>query len=162
MKNLKKIFAVLFLVSLALTSFAQLRVKTTAPLPQGQFLDFGVSPKDTLNVSDTIAYVIPIEHTNQVNFYQTFRWVKIGAGTATMDIQYFQSNDGTNWFTVKKGVLQTAYSKTFTLSSSQYNEVDFALDTARVSARYLKVQFKTSATSSVSGAVSSRLKSYFN
>jgi len=141
---------------------AQLRQKTTPVLPQGQFINIGVSPKDTLAVSDTIAYIIPIEHTNKVNFYQTFKWTKIGAGTATMDLQFWQSNNGTDWLTLKQGVNMIAYTKTFTLSATGTNEIDFARDTVTVSARYLKIQYKTSNTSSVQGSVATTVKSYYN
>lgn len=140
---------------------AQLRQKTTAVLPQGQFISFGLSTKDTLAVSDTIAYIIPVEHTNLVNFYQTFTWTKIGAGTATLDLQFFQSNNGINWFSVKQGVAMGDYTKTFTLAATGTNEVDFARDTATFSGRYLKIQYKTSATSSVQGSVATTVKSYY-
>lgn len=162
MKNLFKIVSILILAAFAFTANAQVRTKTSAPLSQGQFLDLGVSVKDTLAVSDTIAYIIPVEHTNSINLYQTFRWTKIGAGTATMDVQAFQSNNGTDWFAVKKGVLQTAYAKTFTLSATGAGEVDFNADTAVVSGRYLKIQYKTSSTSAVQGSIATRIKSFFN
>ena len=166
MKNLKNKVAIFFLIAISLSvtfsANAQLRKKTTAPLPQGQFIDLGVSPKDTLAVSDTIAYIIPMDHTNTINLYQTFYWTKIGSGTATMDAKFFQSNNGTDWVAVKQGVAQSAYSKTFTLSASGgANEIDFRADTALVSGRYLKIQYKTSSTASVQGSIATRLKSYW-
>lgn len=162
MKNLFKIISILLLAAMTFTSNAQLRTKTTSYLSQGDFIDLGVSPKDTLAVSDTIAYIIPVTHTNNIGFYQTFKWTKIGAGTVTMDVQVFQSNNSVDWFTVKKGVGQTDYTKTFTLAATGLGELDFKTDTAFVSGRYLKIQYKTSSTSTVQGSIATRIKSYFN
>lgn len=162
MKNITKILSILILASFCFVANAQVRTKSTATLTQGQFIDLGVSVKDTLAVSDTIAYIIPLDHTNNMNLYHTFKWTKIGAGTATMDVQAFQSNNGTDWFAVKKGVLQTAYTKTFTLSATGAGEIDFNADTALISGRYLKVQYKTSSTASVQGSIATRIKSFFN
>lgn len=168
---MKKILFILTFCALAIvapslvgenSAHAQLRTKgPTAPLPQGQFLTLGVSPKDTLAVSDTIAYIIPVEHTNKVNFYHTFKWTKIGSGTATVDVRYFQSNDNLTYFPVLAGVSMTALVKTFTISTTGENEIDLARDSTNFAGRYLKVQYKTSSTASVSGAILTIIKSYF-
>lgn len=146
----------------SVNSDAQLRKKTTAPLPQGQFLDFGTTTvKDTLAVSDTIAYIVPMDHTNKVTPYLNFAWVKIGAGTATLNTSFYQSNDGVTWFALTAGVAQATFSKTYTLSASGTNEVSFTRDSVVFDGRFLKMQFKTSSTSSVQGSLSGRLKTYW-
>jgi hypothetical protein len=162
-----KIFIAIALITfLAVSSIcgAQTRTKTIASVPQGQYIDFGgtnLTPSDSLQVTDSLAYIIPIDHVNEVFPYLTFLWNKIGSGTATLQVNFFQSNDPTNFYPVKAGVAQTTYSKTFTLSASAANEISFQRDTAQFYGRYLKVQFITSATASVKGKLFNRLKTYF-
>lgn len=167
MKSIKRI-ALLFSLSVAvsLTSFAQTRIVNTGVLPQGQFIDFGgsypqggvVNPSDSLQVSDSIAYFIPVQHTNNVAPYYTWYWNKIGAGTATVTLTFLQSNDNVNWFAVPKGVAMSAYTKTYTLSANTWSNVSFAVDTAKFEGRYMKVYFITSNTASVKGKIFNRLK----
>jgi len=146
---------------------AQTRVVTTSPvINQGNFLDFGgiypqggtVTPQDSLQVSDSIAYLIQISHLNLFTPYITWYWNQIGAGTATVTETFLQSNDGVNWFPVLKGVAQTTYSKTWTLSANTWNEINFRRDTALVDGRWLKIYFITSATASVKGKIFNRMK----
>lgn len=160
-----------FLISLSATLAAQIRTSYKASIPQGQYIDCpGVwSPasaasipssaiSDTLQVSDTVAYVFPVNHTNDVDLYQSFYWNKSGAGTATLTVLFFQGNDPYNLTAVTKGVLQSAYTKAFSLSASGWNYISFANDTARFTGRYLKVEYMTSNTASVGGKVFTRLK----
>jgi hypothetical protein len=156
---------IVYLLIASLTLFtavdAQTRTKTTANVTQGQYLDFGginMVPSDSLQVTDSIAYIIPITHENDINAYQIFKWKKSGAGTATVTVNYFQGNDPTNLFAVPKGVAQTAYTKTFTLSTDSVVQINPTLDTAIISGRYLKIQFFTSSTASVKGYIANRLK----
>lgn len=163
MKKLLFISAIfaLCLSAAPVTSNAQTRTTTTSYINQGQFIDFGgtnLTPSDSLQVSDSLAYIIPITHNNDIDLYHTFYWSKIGAGTATLTINYLQGNDATNFFPVKKGVAQSDYTKSLTLSSSGWYNFSTALDTATVSGRYLKVQFITSSTSSVKGKIFNRVK----
>lgn len=164
MKRLRTIL-LLMAVFVCATNYtdAQLRKKTTAPIPQGTFLDFGVpaNGKDTLAVSDTIAYISNIVHTNKVTPYLNFSWLKIGSGTATLNVAFAQSNDGVTWFPLTAGVTQAAYSKTYTLSASGTNEVSFTRDTVMFDGIYLKMTFKTGSTASVQGSLSGRLKTYW-
>jgi hypothetical protein len=160
-----KKFIYLLIASLALISTidAQTRTRTTANIEQGQYIDIGgtVTTGDTLQVTDTVAYIIPITHTNDIFPYFNLSWLKSGAGTATVTMSFWQSNDptnGANFKPVVAGVAQTTYTKTFTLSSSGWNEVSFARDTARFEGRYLKVQYHTSATASVGGKMFTRMK----
>jgi hypothetical protein len=160
-----KKFICLLLASMALLStslHAQTRTKTTASVNQGQYIDFGglnMVPSDSLAVTDSLAYIIPITHLNDINAYQIFRWKKSGAGTATVTVNYFQGNDPTYLtFPVPKGVALSAYTKSFTLSTDSTVQINLTADTALISGRYLKVQFITSATASVKGYIANRLK----
>lgn len=166
MKNriFKKIFLLSMLASLfALSAFPQAgtRLKTTSSVNQGNFIDFGgtnLVGVDSLQVTDTIRYIIPISHLNEITPYYTWTWTKIGSGTASITQNFYTSNDGVNFFPVLKGVAQSAYTKSYTLSATGANEVDFARDTARVNGRYLQIQFITSSTASVKGKIFNRLK----
>jgi hypothetical protein len=162
---MKKFALIALSVCLAVATVnAQTRTKITGNVTQGQYLDFGgvnLVPSDSLQVTDSLAYIIPIDHTNEVLGYLTFLWNKIGAGTATLAVNFFQGNDPANFLPVKAGVAQTNYTKSFTLSATAWNEISFQRDTALISGRYLKVQFITSATASVKGKIFNRLKTYF-
>lgn len=160
-----KKFIFLLLASIAIISGsveAQTRTTTLAPIQQGQFVDFGgtgnMVPFDSLQVTDSLAYIIPITHLNDVSAFQHFKWKKVGSGTATVTVNYFQSNDGVTFFAMTKGSAQSAYTKSFTLSADADNYINFVSDSATISGRYLKVQFITSATASVKGYIANRLK----
>jgi hypothetical protein len=144
---MKKLFSIALLF-IAFSSFAQTRTYTASNIQQGQFVTLG---SDSLQVSDSIAYIVPITHTNINDIYHTFYWTKSGAGTATLAVNYFQSNDNVNYFAITKGSAQSAYTKSFTLSGSGANYVSFAQDSAVLTGRYLKIQLITSNTASVKG-----------
>ncbi len=167
MKKLVLLTAVLALFAIA--AECQTRVVNTGVVPQGQFIDFGgsypqggvVNPSDSLQVSDSIAYFIPVQHTNNVFPYMTWYWNKIGAGTATVTLTFLQSNDNVNWFAVPQGVAKAAYTKSYTLSANTWSNVSFKTDTATFEGRYMKVYFITSATASVKGKIFNRLKATY-
>lgn len=164
----KFLFVFGFLVTLATTSFAQLRTTTRTTIQQGQFLDypgslFAATPAanqcDTLQISDTVAYILPMTHTNDISVYHTWYWLKSGAGTATITVAFLQGNDPYNFVAVKAGAAQAAYTKVITASATGWQvPISFAADTARFEGRYLKVTYTTSATASVGGKVFSRTK----
>lgn len=140
---------------------AQTRTKITANINQGEYIDFGgtnMVPFDSLQVTDSLAYIIPITHLNVLSALQVFRWKKVGAGTATVTVNFFQGNDPSSFFAVTKGSAQTTYTKSFTLSADTDSQINFLTDSANISGRYLKVQFITSATASVKGYIANRLK----
>lgn len=160
-----KKFICILIASIALFASvdAQTRTRVTANISQGDYIDLGGTSAtgDTLQVTDTVAYIIPITHINDIFPYFNLNWNKSGAGTATVTMSFWQSNDptnSTNFFPVKAGVAQTTYTKTFTLSASGWNEVSFARDTARFEGRYLKVQYHTSNTANVGGKMFTRMK----
>jgi hypothetical protein len=163
---MKKLLLFACAFALMLPAMAQTRVVNTGVLPQGNFLDFGgiypqggtVVPQDSLQVSDSIAYIIPLSHTNDIAPYYTWYWNKIGSGTATITLSFLQSNDNVNWQAVLKGQAQSTYTKSYTLSANTWSEVSFQRDTAFVMGRYLKVYFITSSTASVKGKIFNRLK----
>lgn len=148
-------------LALSIPSHAQQRVVNGPTVTQGQTVIYGggtATPLDSLQVSDSIAYIIPINHTNQVSPFLTWQWNKIGSGTATITLQFLQNNDGgSTWFAVTKGSAQAAYTKSYTLSASGLNAVDFVADSAVVQGRYLKVYYITSATASVKGKLGGQL-----
>lgn len=140
---------------------AQLRGVTTATVFQGNTIYFGgfnQTAQDSLQVSDSIAYYTYISHQNDVAPYLTWFWNKIGSGTATITLTFWQSNDNVNYFQLKSGVAQTTYSKSYTLSANTWSEVDFARDSVRFDGRYLKTYFITSNTASVKGKLINQLK----
>jgi hypothetical protein len=142
---------------------AQTRTKTTANVNQGEFLDFGGSgfvPSDSLQVSDSIAYIIPIGHSNDISAYHTWKWKKSGSGTATVTVDFFQANDPSNFFPVRQKAAQTPYTKSYTISTDSVFEINYAADSAAIQGRYLKVRFITSNTASVKGYLANRFKTY--
>jgi hypothetical protein len=162
---MKKFLTILIAASALVTTTlqAQTRTKTTANVNQGEFLDFGgtnFTPSDSLQVSDSIAYIIPLSHSNDISAFHTWKWKKSGAGTATVTVDFFQANDPTNFFPIKKGVAQTDYSKSYTITTDSVFVINYAADTASIQGRYLKVRFITSNTASVKGYLANRFKTY--
>jgi hypothetical protein len=176
---MKNIILVAFLAFIGLTSEAQVRDTVQPLVNQGNTFDiFGTMPTsllpgpgnpmpatavaptciDSLQVSDTIAAIIPVNHTNDIDLFSSWYWLKVGSGTATITASYWQSNDGANWRPVIKGVLDSAYTRIFTLSASGWNYIDTKVDTARFTGRFLKIQLMTSSTASVGGRVYMRTK----
>jgi len=168
MKNIKVTFLIGFLVAMALSSTAQLRTTTRSTIQQGQFLDYpgswltavpAAAQMDTLQVSDTVAYIIPVMHSNDVDLTHEFYWTKYGSGTATVTLTFYQGN--TPWYFTQctSGVAKTAYSKSYTISASgDQGFLSFKTDSVNFTGRYLKVQYMTSSTASVGGKIISRTK----
>jgi hypothetical protein len=171
----KLIILVALAVGFISPSFAQLRTTIRSTIQQGNYIDFpgsyfptsaasipASSASDTLQVSDTVAYVIPITHLNDVDVFLQWYWNKSGSGTAGITVTFYQSNDPYNFTTgsqLTSGVAKTAYSKVYSLTASGWNYLSFKQDSVNFEGRYLKVQYLTSATASVGGKVFSRLKS---
>lgn len=169
---MKKLILLAFFGSLASVCFAQLRTTYRPSQVQGTYWDFpgnffpsatATTPpssiSDTLQVSDTVAYILPVNHLNDVDFYQQFYWSKSGSGTATLVVAFLQSNDPYNFVAVPKGGAGSAYTKSYTLSASGWNYISFKADTASFTGRYLKITYTTSNTASVGGKVFTRIKS---
>lgn len=170
----KYLFLLTALLGFAMATSAQIRTKLLSPIPQGQYIDFpGLffptsaasiptsAASDTLQVSDTVAYVFQINHANDVDMFLQWYWNKSGAGTAGITLTFYQSNDPYNFPTSSQltaGTLKAAYSKVYALTASGWNQVSFRQDSVSFAGRYLKVQYLTSATASVGGKVFSRLK----
>ena len=166
---MKKILALLLIsATFSVAVNAQLRTNSNiAPVQRGSsvtlgslpYTVYGIDTADTLAVSDTIAYVIPFTGSYQYIPFVSFGWTKIGSGTATVTASFYQGNTPYNFVSVKAGSANSVYTKTFTLSASGTNFIDFLADSAKVSGRYLKVQFMTSSTASVSGSVNTVVSS---
>lgn len=140
---------------------AQTRTKTVPGINVGAWADLGGTPglpSDSLQVTDSISYIIPITHAGVLCPYATFVWSKIGSGTATVAATFFQSGDLLTWFPLLKGVAQSTYSKSYTLSASGTNEIDFKRDTVPIGAKYVRITLITSATASVKGKLAIRFK----
>ena len=162
-KNSFTLFAIASIVALCMSfnTQAQGRIHTVPTIQQGQFADLGGTPQtptDSLGVSDTTVYIIPITHTNLPFPYMSWQWTKVGAGTATIALTFTQSDDNVNYFPVLKGVGQSSYVKNYSLSATTASEVEFWRDTAVVSARYLKATWITTSTASVKGKLHGRVK----
>lgn len=160
MKRLLQLLLITISILTTTATHSQLRTSTVRNIQQGEFIDLqaGING-DTLQVSDTVAYIIPISHTSRCLPYFTWDWTKSGSGTASITMSFYQQNDPSKtWLPLKAGVAQTTYTKSFTLSATGTNEVSFARDTALFEGRYLKVQYVTSNTASVGGKVTTRVK----
>lgn len=168
---MKKIILLALSFLVVAAGFSQVRTTTRGPVVQGNYVMYpgsysptaaspnpAASQMDTLQVSDTVAYVIYVNHTNDVDIFHQWYWSKSGSGTAAITLSFLQSNDNVNFTPVTKGVAQGAYTKTYSLSASGWNFVSFAADTAVLRGRYIKVQYKTDATASVGGKVFSFTK----
>lgn len=148
--------------ALVISGHAQGRQHTVTNVNQGQFIDLGgtqPTPTDSLGVSDTTVYIIPITHTNIIFPYMTWEWTKVGSGSATIVLSFQQSNDGVTYNNLLKGQAQSAYTKTYTtLAASTNSELDFWRDTVAVGGRYVKVTYISSSTASVKGKLHARVK----
>ena len=162
MKKIILLFSICLIFSVGYSQQSTL-LPQVKNIQQGQFVDFGgynLIPQDSLMVSDTAQYVIPVTHVNTVLPFLSTYWSKIGSGTATVTVNFYQSNDPTasTFITVKKGKALAAYTKTLTYSASGWNAISFAQDTAKFEGRYLMVEFITSSTASVRGKLFNRIK----
>lgn len=167
MKNIKVFCAILALTAMfAMPTHAQTRVVSGSSNQQGNTTDLGgvyptggtVTPSDSLQVSDSIAYFVSMIHTATVDPFITWYWDKIGSGNPTVTLSFLESNDNVNWFAIPKGSAQTAYTKTFSPTANTWYEVNFRADTALFSAKYLKIYYITGATASTKGKIFTRLK----
>jgi len=122
------------------------------------YLTFGGGVGDTIVVSDTVSIPIVINHSAVVKPEIQLYWDKISAGTAHATLTFWQSNDGTTYTAIKKGKLQTAYSKTLSIASDTTNFYSFAADSAIVEGRYLKLKYITTSTASVKGKLTHKIK----
>lgn len=162
MKPIKFLALALSLVAITFGTQAQQRVKVTPILNQGQGMDFSGTPGnplDSLQVSDSIAYIIQVTHSNVIVPYFTWEWTKIGAGSATITLSFLQSGDGITYFPMKTGYAQATYTKTYsTIAASTPYEVNMISDSATFTGRYLKIYYITSATASVKGKIHGRIR----
>lgn len=158
MKNFFKIMFVGFALVLGVSLFATNRTKDFGAHDEGLYYNYGGRTQDTIVVSDTLNFIHQINHKYEVSPEIDILWTKVGAGTATLKAEMFESKDGTNYTTVKKGVLQSAYTKTYTISATGVQTLSFKLDTAYFTGRYLKVRYSTTSTASVKGKINHLLK----
>lgn len=165
MKKLLTIIAIFASLAISVSANAQLRSKVVPALNGGNSITLGTigttisgtGVSDTLAVSDTIAYIVPINSIYRYTPFLSFGWNKIGSGTATVTATFYQGNSPYNFTQCKAGSANNLYSKSFTLSASGTNFVDFLADSVKVSGKYLKIQYMTSGTASVQGSVVSVL-----
>lgn len=167
MKNILKtisLFAIMAILSTTVN--AQLRTVTTGPVNRGNNIIVGSFPNtitgkgtaDTLGVSDTIAYVIPVSGSYKYLPFLSIAWTKIGSGTATITAAFYEGNTPTGCTNqIKAGSANSAYTKTLTYSASTGIStptfIDFLSDSAKVSGQYLRVVYTTSSTASVQGSI---------
>jgi len=140
------------------------KITTIKNVSAGEFVDWGgvnLAYRDSIKVSDTLEYVIPVTHTSIIYPYTSFRWYKVGAGTATLSVEFYQANDKTlSWLPVQyitSGALAD-YTKTLTISASGYYDWSFMSDSARFEGRYLKIVLRTTSTATVHGKIAGRTK----
>ena len=165
---MKNIFKISFLFAIMALSYApsqaQLRTKTVQAVNKGYNIVLGQVPNvvnagvlaDTLGVSDTIAYVIPVVGPNRYLPFLSIGWAKIGSGTATITAAFYEGNTATNCSNaIKYGSANGTYTKTLTYSASTTTPtfIDFLADSAKVSGQYLRIVYTTSSTASVQGSI---------
>ena len=166
---MKKLILFLSLVFMFAVSYAHKPVIGTLPTTYVSstsnsitvdFAGVNLVPVDSLMVSDTLQYILPVSHTNMVEPFISSYWNKISSGTATVTVNFLQSNDPAvaNFVAIKKGKNLTGYTKTLTLTASGWTNISFVQDTAQFEGRYLMVQFITSATASVKGKLFNRAR----
>jgi hypothetical protein len=160
MKNFFKILLVGLIVIISVSTFATNRTKDKGEIIQGKYYSLGGGTADTIVVSDTVNYVMFVNRTNIVYPEMDLLWTKVGAGTATLKVAFFESKDGTTtgYTTCKKGKAQGAYTKTLTLTATGYTPISFRADTALCTGRYLKIQYTTTSTATVKGKITNLLK----
>lgn len=168
MKNFKVFVALLAVITIFWIppASAQQRVVSGISVNEGQTVDLGgiypvsgtVTPSDSLQVSDSIAYFVSVIHTHTIDPFVTWYWNKIGSGNPTVTLSFLESNDNVNWFAIPKGVGLTAYTKTFSPTANTWYEVNFRADTAAFSGKYLKVYYITNSTASTKGKIFTRIK----
>jgi hypothetical protein len=159
---MKNLLILLAFILISFTSFSQARTFTLAPTNQGAAIvtksGFPTNVGDSIGISDTLNYILPINHANITELHGQINWTKVGAGTATVTANFLQSEDNINYYSVLKGVGKTAYTKTYTFSATGANEFSTAADTAYIGARYIKIQYITSNTASVQGNVNTLIR----
>lgn len=170
--KLKSLFCLIAVIAIltipAIPAQAQIRDTVKQSINMGYFIDlYGVIGQTAiptiggapLVVSDTVASIIPISGLNQIDALLSWYWQKVGSGSATITVAFFQGNDQFNFNALTAGVANATYTKTFSaLAASGWHYIDFRADSVKFSGRYLKVSFTTSSTASVNGNVWARLK----
>jgi len=168
---------ILFLIVIAFSFFAasaQTRSRVLSPLTVGNNIILGTAGNtisgtgtaDTLAVTDSIAYILPI-NAPLAQFYLPYLsigWTKIGSGTATVTANFFQGNTSSNVLDpVKAGSANNTYTKTLTFSATTTTPsyINFLNDSAKISGRYLKIQFITSSTASVQGSIATNVNTAY-
>jgi hypothetical protein len=159
------IISILALVSIGLF-FAGVKDRTrplASAVVMGQsddisYLVTGGGVGDTIVVSDTVQIPIVVTHSALVKPLIQMYWDQIGTAIATSTLTFWQSNDGVNYTAVKKGKLQAAYSKSFTIKADTTNFISFALDSVVLEGRFLKLRYITSSTAAVKAKLTHRIK----
>jgi len=109
---MKLLITILLSISV-LASFAQGRTYTLAPTTQGTAVStkngYPTNVGDSIGISDTLTYILPITHANTLAIGGQLNWTKVGAGTATVTAKYFQSEDNVTYTALVKGVANSTY-----------------------------------------------------
>lgn len=129
-------------------SFTTKRDKVCTGADQGKYYAYAGSTADTIVLNDTVSYQIFVAHINDVSPELHTYYDKIGTGNPTLKLDVYQSMDGQRWSTVKKGKLQTAWTKTFSPTADGELIISGKLDTVLFTGRYIKYQFSTGNTAS--------------
>lgn len=122
------------------------------------YLLTGGNAGDTIVVSDTMQIPISVTHSAVLKPFCQFYFDKIGSGTATTTVTFWQSNDGVAYKQILKGVNQSAYSKTLTSSADTTHYINFMADTAYLDGRFFKIRLINSNTANVKFKITSRIK----
>jgi hypothetical protein len=160
MKNFFKILLAGLIVVISVSVFATKRTFDKGEVIQGKYYTLGGGTADTIVVSDTVEYIMFVNRTNIVYPELDLLWTKIGAGTATLKVEFFESKDGvtSSYTACKKGKAQGAYTKTLTLTATGYTPISFRADTALFTGRYLKTKYSTTSTATVKGKITNLWK----
>jgi hypothetical protein len=107
----------------------------------------GLGGKSGVARADTQVYIIPVSHITVCYPYTSLLFYKDSSGTATIVMSFWQSNDLYAWEPcyVTSG---SAYTKTFTVSASGFNYVDFFGNLVTLQGKYFMYYMIASNTAS--------------
>jgi hypothetical protein len=125
--------------------FAQAQTRPSIYTESGKYVVFGGTSADTIYLGSTLIYNIYVEHLEQVQPYIHYYLAKLRTNNPTITLTLLQSNDGTNFVSIKRGKNRTtAYSKTLTPTvTDTHYDLSFANDSAVLEGRWLRIQLAT-------------------
>lgn len=146
--------------------FGTARIRPMLSISQTEnvlYNSFGGQTADTLrsvsSTNDTLIYPFTVNHINHIDPYFVFFYDKISSNPTSIKINFYQSLDGINWFSLKRPV-NRVYTKSETPTADTYYEYSFKNDTVQFEGRFVRaevIMINTSSTYS-KAAISGKVK----